>query len=395
MQKSSLSRILYFHTGTHKTGSTALQAYLASNKDRLENVGISYEFPSGSNPALGNGQSFYELVHKHKISGKDLDEQIELYLAGRNAAICSSEDLTGFNLADWQRVKDTCEKLQVQVRTVTFVRDIAPFYYSLHGQLVKGGESYGTFAEFSERDQYFPVLDSLRSMLQVFGREAMSVVHYEAAVGQMDKAFMSALGLSPEQFDRTSLEKRINRSLTEYEKEHLSRINKALGSQYSYEVSSMLMSRRPALSEAQHIPPSVVERLAARHSTDVEWINQVFFGSDDEVRIHTGSAAEAATELDSARLHQAIDWEIAEWCLAKLEYVLQNAKSIGIEAVAEQLRAIDWSRARNPLVPDDFDPIAYLLINVDVLKAKIPPYLHYISSGHKETRSWKWPRTSK
>jgi hypothetical protein len=48
-------------------------------------------------------------------------------------------------------------------------------------------------------------------------------------------------------------------------------------------------------------------------------------------------------------------------------------------------------------VPDQFDIMAYLLINKDVLFAGIDPYQHYVCHGYSENRPFEWsllPRIS-
>lgn len=74
-------RTLYFHTGTHKMGSTALQTYLAANKELLGKAGISYEFPVGSDQTMGKGQYFYGQIYERRIPDRPLEYLLEFYLA--------------------------------------------------------------------------------------------------------------------------------------------------------------------------------------------------------------------------------------------------------------------------------------------------------------------------
>ena len=57
-----------FHTGFHKTGSTAMQAYLAHNADRLKVAGVAYVYPAGKAGSPGNGQHFFELMRKGNMT---------------------------------------------------------------------------------------------------------------------------------------------------------------------------------------------------------------------------------------------------------------------------------------------------------------------------------------
>ena len=37
-------KTIYFHIGTHKTGTTAIQKFLVTNKDELLNLGYKYDY---------------------------------------------------------------------------------------------------------------------------------------------------------------------------------------------------------------------------------------------------------------------------------------------------------------------------------------------------------------
>jgi hypothetical protein len=386
-QSMGSSRTLYFHTGTHKTGSSALQAYLCANKQLISKTDTSYEFPSGTEQTMGNGQYFYDQLYERNMSDSQLEELLEVYLGGRKTAICSSEDFTRFRYREWRQVIDACQRLLVQVKVVTFVRDIGPYYFSIYGQLIKGGEYFTSFLEFCGRDQYGPSVNSIKCLIDLVGRESMSVIHYESVSAAMDIAFMKAVELTPEHFDSSPLKIRINRSLTEYELEILSHINESCGRQYSLELSKLLMERHPHLKPVKHLETDIIAMLNERHTADVKWLNHTFFEGKEVVKI-SGDAINNTPNGLSAKEIQAIDHDVANWCISKL----QSAQSESIKYASVQLHAIDWKNAGNPVIPNNFDPIAYLLLNPDVLKAGMPPYEHFIISGQYENgRVWKWP----
>jgi hypothetical protein len=381
-------RTLYFHTGTYKTGSTALQAYLAANKKLLARAGISYELLSGANQSAANGRYLYEHLFLTEKPHRQLEDLLESYFAGRRAAICSSEDFTNFRLQEWQQVMETCSRLQVQVKIVTFIRNIAPYYHSTHGEDIKGGLDYSSFEEYCKHNRYSAVLDSLRCLLDVFGRESMSVIHYESVIHRMDRTFMEALELPPELCDPSPLKQRVNRSLVEYEREVLSLINKALGGQYSRELGNLLLRCRPNLKPARHIGPAIMNILTTRHCDDVRWINRSFFGGTSVLKINESETVSIVDTELQAEDRQAIDRDVTNWLVSKLEAAHEKS----IEDVTSRLRAIDWKNAMNPAVPEDFDPVAYLLLNPDLLKVNVPPYEHFILHGrHEKSRRWKWP----
>ncbi|HEY6531315.1 MAG TPA: hypothetical protein VIY72_03365, partial [Acidimicrobiales bacterium] len=64
----------------------------------------------------------------------------------------------------------------------------------------------------------------------------------------------------------------------------------------------------------------------------------------------------------------------------------------GAVALLSRLQEWKWgdpSLRSSPEIPEDFDPVGYLLANPDVLAAQVDPYEHYLSSGKDEGRRWR------
>jgi len=385
---SSTDRLFVLHTGLHKTGSTALQAYLAHNADRLMDAGVAYAFAPGKAESPGNGQHLYELIRKGAITATEMDDLLTLHLGNCPTAIISSEDFSHFGLAEWQRVVEASQRLNARIRTVTFVRDIAPYYSSLHAQLLGAGEATTGFQEFSARAEIFiPVMDSLKCLMQTFQRESMSVIHYESVVGAIDKAFLGTLGLPCESYDTAPLLERVNRSLTEFEQDIILNVTKSTGIQFARGLSGHLKARRPQLRFTRTYDASLVAQLGARHAADVEWINKSFFGGEEVLQVSRSTPGGHSQNGPSATECIAIYRDVIDWCLDKLKI----SQDENFRYMGRRLQDIDWNSATNPLVPPDFDPIAYLAQNPDVLRRGSPPYRHFIDYGHKEpNRRWKW-----
>jgi hypothetical protein len=386
-KSEATSRVLHFHTGTWKTGSTALQAHLESNRSQLTEAGISYEFLPDANHKDGNGSYLAQQLFDRQLSPGTLDSILEDYFAEREIAICSSEDFTRFRREEWEQILDASRRLACQVRTITYVRDVGPYYGSMHAQLFKAGQHFAGLQEFCAQNCYRTVLDSLRCLCELLGRESMTVIHYESAIGRIDAPFMADLNIDPDGFDRSMLAKRSNRSFTKYEMEALRNVIKRTGGQFAPELAILLLERRPDLVPDRMLDLNLIEQLELRHHKDLLWLNEVFFNDANVVRILADTQLHMpASELD-AENRRAIDADIVDWCMSKLE----SAQEAGAAFIATRLAAIDWRNIGNPALPGDFDPIAYLLLNLDVLKAGAPPCEHYINSGqHEEGRRWRW-----
>ena len=384
MHRPRSGKIIYFHTGTHKTGSTALQAFLSANRARLAIQGVSYAFPLGADECMGNGQKLFEAFNGAAPAEAHIAEMLDCYFADRDVAICSSEDFTRWGEMEWRRIIAVCQPRGIHIKTITFLRDVAPYYSSLHGQLAKCGEAQEPFEAFCSRDQYYPVLDSLRHMLGLFGRENVAVIHYESAKKDLGAAFIEVLDLPYKSFDPTPLRRLVNRSLTEYEKTLLLDLNRATGSQYSNEFSDTLIGRWPHLVGSSVFSPKITLELSARHGADLQWVNSTFFCSLPVLRIYPDDAKRVAVNEQVSEAD--ISREAFTWAVGKLG----AAAAAAIELVVSRIRSIDWENATHQDIPADFDPVAYLLQNIDVLKAGRPPYEHFIVAGQKEGRRWTW-----
>ena len=384
MHAPRLGKIIHFHTGTHKTGSTALQAFFSANQASLATHGINYAFPLGADEHMGNGQTSFEAINGLTPNDPHIGAILDCYLGDRDMAICSSEDFTRWGEREWRAIIAACQSRGIHIIAITFVRDIGPYYSSLHGQLSRCGETQERFEAFCSRDQYYPVLHSLRYMLDLLGRESVLVIHYESAKNDLGSAILDVLGLPYASFNHTPVQRVVNRSLTEYEKRLLSDLNHATGSQYSYEFSNTLVRKWPHLAGASALSQNTTSELSARHEADIQWINGTFFCglpilricSDQDGRV---AANEQVTEADISR--EAFTWAVGK---------LGAAADAAIRLVTSRVLSIDWENAAHPDIPVDFDPVAYLLQNIDVLKAGSPPYKHFILSGQKEGRQWTW-----
>lgn len=384
---TSDARTLFVHTGVWKTGSTALQAHLNFNRARLAEIGVSYEFPDRADRGGGNGAYLCSRLLGHHIPTDELSEHLETLFAARKTAICSCETFTSFGEAEWEQLLDSAKPLGIQVRTITYVRDVAPYYQSLYAQGLREGRHCRGLAEFCLFNVYAPVVASLRTLAEHIGPAKMTVLHYESTKHAIDTPFMAALRIDAGLLSAEMLSKRINRSFSSYEVKVLTRLVQRTGQQFASELADLLLKRRPDLESDQLLDSDVLQRVQERHGGDIKWINDEFFAHADVLAISRGSNTELSPRSANDQIEQAIDRDIADWCLAKLESVQQAS----VDFVAQRVASIDWEKINNPALPQDFDPLAYLLLNSDVLKAGVAPCEHYISAGrHEKDRRWKW-----
>jgi hypothetical protein len=378
-------RDLVIFTGTHKTGSTALHRYLATNRQILAGLGVRYEIPGVQKGLFGNGQSLFDLLYLQQVNSTEVDKELERYLAHGKRAICLSEDLTRFEPREWELLSAAFLRLGIRPRFLTFIRNVSSYYSSLHSEFAKAGLTSKSFADFCTSNYYASVIRSLKSIAEIFGAKAMSVCHYDSIASDIERPLLELLGLKSAQLDRSVLAQRTNRSLIDHELDLMLRLNAASGGQHAAELTQLFTKRRPDIRSAVQFAPAVVATLEVRHCKDVEWVNRTFFGGENTLRI---SAPNLVPECESTNLQLIIeiDEDFVAWCLKRMNSNHQQS----VEFVSSRLKSIDWVNSQHASLPKNFDPVAYLIFNQDLLHSQTKPFEHYIRYGQFERRRTSW-----
>ena len=389
-------RLLLVHAGGSKTGSTAIQNFCEMHAERLleagiffgRRLGIGSKYQMGS----GNGYPLYQaLAGGHS---RDVLELTQSHAAHGRLGLCSSEYFAHSTVDEWHRLEESCNQSGLQLKVIFFVRNVIPFLQSAFDQAVKRHGESASFALWSETSEWQHV-QSLRVLAEALGPASITVVHYDSAIFTLIRTFLGVMGVdSSFQVAAEDESRTVNRSLTSVERTSLRRINATLGNTVAAELSDHLIYRRPEMkAQAEEVDAATVNRLIERFETDVQWINRQFFAGQEKVAVlpRPGSSSAAAGGVAVSDFEQERNCltDIADWCVSRLK----GSRADAIYFVANRLRCIDWHNGGNSLIPSDFDPVAYLLFNPDVLAAGAPPYEHFILAGHKEGRSHKWPNS--
>jgi hypothetical protein len=379
-------RDLVVFTGTHKTGSTALHRYLAANRQILAGLGVRYETPGFQQGFFGNGQSLFDLLYLQQPNLAEVDKELEAYLAGSERAICLSEDLTRFGPKEWGLLSAAFLRLGIRPRFLTFVRNVSSYYSSLHSEMAKAGLTSKSFAEFCTSNHYAYVLRSLKNIAEIFGTAAMSVCHYDSIASAIDRPLLELLGVNDTQLDRSVLAQRVNRSLIDHELDLMLRLNAATGGQHAVELTELFTERRPEVHRPVRFAPAVRATLQARHAKDVEWVNATFFRGEDTLRVASANLVPERESTIDLQLRIEINDDFVAWCLKRMN---SNHRQ-GVDFVSSRLKSIDWANSHHASIPENFDPVAYLILNKDLLNSQEKPFEHYIRYGQFERRRTSW-----
>lgn len=201
---------LILHIGTHKTGTTFIQRFLASFQQELLFEGILYP-TSGRPKATGSHQFGHHLLGWSACKMKGLDffeneqdwlkvlEEIQavnpkmVVISSEAFGSCSSEQIT--------RVRKYFADFDIKV--IIYLRNQFDFMLSWYKECVKSTMYKGSFREFIPEHIYFCDYDRLLTKwIDVFGRERVEVKLYDKLKREpgLEIDLLKTLKLTPEKF---------------------------------------------------------------------------------------------------------------------------------------------------------------------------------------------------
>lgn len=229
------------HIGTHKTGTSALQAYCAKNRAALLAHGVYYpKLPNGSNSFnfLGARLAFGQYGEVRRFFIRALSDA---HKAGANTLLVSGESLYAMTslfyclharpIGDyWEHerrcvaaLKD-CLPVDAVCEIYCYIRRQDHFLESLYNQCVKHPAGFsGDIEEFSQCMRETLQYGRLFALwAQVFGGESIRVRNYDATAGRLPEDFV-AWGLGIDDVSGFSqlgrrVNERLSRDLLEYKR---------------------------------------------------------------------------------------------------------------------------------------------------------------------------------
>lgn len=387
----SSNRTLILHAGGGKTGSSALQNFLASRLQELARLGFSYANSEVSSHAFeitsGNGTALIEALTAQCPSPGAVDQCLGYYFSDLDRAIVSSEFFEYLQEKSWRLLVERCGALGIRLEIVFFVRNVASFFASGYDQVVK---RHGESRSIDVWIKSFSWLhyETLRRLSTLPENVPVRVFSYDAEREHLGRCFLNAIGVDFKAFTtKVRLENQVNRSLTAPERDCLRMVNRIFGDTYSQELSDRFIYSHPNVkTEPEVLSDETVEFLENKYRSAVDWINTTYFDERPVVAVFAGEISRPNQKANGVKLESEVRRIFGQWLVEKLS----GSHRAIMETVCSRLRNIDWELAGNPLVPEDFDPFAYLLKNPDLIDAGARPYEHYIACGRDEGRGYSW-----
>ncbi len=214
---------IYLHIGTHKTGTTSIQAFLDRNRAKLRTLGLDVYVPrwrQASHLELfefsqrTERDSFKKLRTGKTISDRfrrsvtrNVQKQIRNCYSGK--ILFTSEDLSLL------RYPDEFEKLKIlfgshagETKVVLFLREIEEFKRSWRHIIARRGDlifdgSKDSILYTGDDSWVFDREALVKAYLQAFGSDNLVVKSYDEAVkndGNVLPEFLRTVGIDPAEF---------------------------------------------------------------------------------------------------------------------------------------------------------------------------------------------------
>jgi hypothetical protein len=381
-------RTLFIHAGGSKTGSSAIQDFLGMNKPKLARSGIAFENWETHEYQTNNGILLYNALLSPCMTKNEIDGLVLSYFGKCNNAICSSEYFQLLQAQNWKKLLESLFRLGVTLKVIMYVRNVIPFLLSSYDQAIK---HHGENREF---DQWVDECDyghasALRIIVDLIPRSNIQVLHFESEKANLIRCFLDSLGIdSTFKIKHESSKRKVNRSLTNEERELFIFLNKTNRKAYIQELFDLFVYVKPnALGEPATYHKTMEEVLVLRFSNEVDWINNTFFEGKPVVSVLPMKSVK--NQIIKPIHVCSADMQILGWALEKLK-TIQNETECRILDSLNNAVSQNASKNYPPEIPAHFDALAYLLLNRDVLHSGMDPIQHYINHGKTEGRRYSF-----
>jgi hypothetical protein len=382
------------HIGLPKTGSSAIQNFLALNADLLERLGYHYLAPNPCDAfeiTSGNAEPLFEIV-KAK-DNYSIANFISEYIHPDKTSILSTEVISHFTQEDWKWINDAFSNFGVKIeKIILFTRDVLPYLVSAYDQIIK---RHGEWSEFHDwvKIAEWQHFSASQNLMAVFNRTLLSAIHYGTHEKAIFNKFIDEIGISMNDlpagfhFNKTT----VNRSLSKRERFFLKKVNKTLGQDYGLKLSNHFISYNPlGKSEKPEIGSATLEIVRTRFQSQVDTLNQLFFPSSPLLSCLGNFNWETAKTGDEPfSADRQTDELFADFVLDSIKVGDKFNEVQIISRVCKRLLRVSCNKGSEVDLPPDFNPLHYLFLNPDILIAGAEPVQHYLEFGKKENRKYQ------
>jgi len=298
-----MQRII-LHIGHHKTGTSALQSFLARNAAALRAQDVYYPDNPGNATAAQNKISIGNITP----TGDWLNDQVvanALQAPDASTVVYSCEALClmiADKIEEIARLKD-----HVDITLVLVVRDVFEQLQSVYQQVVKRAGYFGELSDLAMATSSIEIAADIVRKCQDFG-VAINVLNYSThkhdIIEQVLRTFPNgdALVAALAGLDKSAI---VNRSMTFSELNLLSEINRLGETNLGMLVSDRLVNELPDITpELVPVDPATCEILVERLGESVRYING-FLPTTDQLTLEYAADIDAGPAFTGAHFSAA------------------------------------------------------------------------------------------
>lgn len=290
-----------------------MQAWLSLNAKRIREQGFDYAdlAPDAKSGAIssGNGDDLLAACRNNDYAEAERLLNEVYFFSGKNdKAIVSCELFQGMTEGRIQNLRELCDRNDIDVTVIAFVRSIYEKAYSGYLQGLKRGGNDHLFGDKPSEINSSSNIDFIKRYYIQFG-DRVRVLNYDHVKKNVHKAFADVVGFSIDKFK--FIDKRINRSVTREEADVLRAMNTLHGGEFSTEISDHMIAQSPDLVTEAHYIPEIVEKVREKSIGNINWINRQFELDPPLVcDFYNGEDVAAEVVLTEASYKAVVDWSL-------------------------------------------------------------------------------------
>lgn len=380
---------LVLHIGPGKTGSSAIQAWLARVSEDLARSGVLY--PANGQEEreeyTGNAQELAAWLARPRSTVEDrfpevIENLLEGYVSKAQEGRChtvllSSEFFPTAVRANLEFFRNEAEKY-FELRVVGYLRDPYWWLWSSWGQAVKRAAMREDFAAYALKNA--KVLgETLKGLISIFDDVRLLVYRETGLI----ESFARALGL-PARLVDAKAETTVNRSMTWDELDILLSVNRTFRhADLSRMISDQMIAARPDAVAYRDFDPELAAVVRGANEGIFAEIQSLIVNPDVPIIDDSNVRSEAR------RCVAQVDRETFDVVLSAIRsWFDESTPYLRLQQMARQVAPEEEYAG---LLPEGFDSIEYLLLNPDVAAAGVDPIGHYLTYGQKEGRAYCRP----
>lgn len=267
---------LILHVGFAKTGSSALQSWLAINQEKLAAQGYCY---AGQNMEAkkyminsGNAGLLFEFLsgNKNKL------DVINHYFGQLEKAIISAEGLQKLDDKACKKINELASEYNIDILVIAYIRSAYDVMYSGYIQDVKRGNALYTFEECVENKKSFLLIDFYNKLSQHF---SVDLIYYDSVRDNIAKPFCKKTGLDYDRLTPLS-PRRVNRTLSHREIIVTQLFGKWVEEsgleieQFSSLITDNLVNKYPQERSEVFCDPKILQKIEKKIENQVNKFNQ-------------------------------------------------------------------------------------------------------------------------